>query len=478
MSKTLLFYDLETSGINPKESRIMQFACQRTDLTLNKIGEPQNILVKLSNDILPDPQAIFVTGITPQQSVADGITEAEFLKIFHNETALKDTIFVGFNSVRFDDEFIRYTNYRNFYDPYEWQWKDGRGKWDLLDVIRMTRALRPNGINWPVENGKPTNKLESMTRENNILHVGAHDALSDVLALVHLAKLIRDKQSKLFDYLLDLMSSKYNITKLVESNKPFVYTSGKYSSDYEKTTVVVKLVDHPKRQGALVFDLRFNPNDYINLSVEELVKAWRPKDKEAPELPIKSMQFNRCPAIAPLGVLDNESQKRISLPLTTIQANFNILQNIKTDFSIKVISALKILDADQDLKYSNNEKSVDAKLYDGFFVEGDKSQMHKIRLANPEDLNSSHVKFSDKRLMQLLPLYKARNYPNKLSSEELDEWESYRKDYLLSGDIDSRMQKFLNSIIELSKNDTLDSNKKYLLEELKLYAESIFPSSE
>src|ERR1700744_3137298 len=146
MANTFFFYDLETSGFNPRSARTMQFAGQRTDLKLKPVGKPVNLLIKLTPDILPDPDAILVTGITPQQTLADGLTEAEFLKFFYEEVVRPGTIFIGFNSVRFDDEFMRFLLYRNFYDPYEWQWKDGNSRWDLLDLVRMTRALRPDGI--------------------------------------------------------------------------------------------------------------------------------------------------------------------------------------------------------------------------------------------------------------------------------------------------------------------------------------------
>src|ERR1700741_3342223 len=163
MSTSFYFYDLETSGVNPREARIMQFAGQRIDMGLNPIGEPHNIIVRLTDDVVPDPDAILITGITPQQTITDGVTEAEFLKQFHEEVAVPGTIFVGFNTVRFDDEFMRYIQYRDFYDPYEWQYADGKSRWDLLDVVRMTRALRPEGIEWPVDSkGVATNRLETL----------------------------------------------------------------------------------------------------------------------------------------------------------------------------------------------------------------------------------------------------------------------------------------------------------------------------
>lgn len=272
MAQSLFFYDLETSGINPRSARVMQFAGQRTDLRLKPIGEPVNLIVKLTDDILPEPDAIMITGITPQQTKSEGITEAEFLKIFNEEVSVPGTIFVGFNSVRFDDEFMRYLHYRNFYDPYEWQWQDGRSRWDLLDVVRLTRALRPDGIKWPVDvAGKPTNRLELLTALNGLEHTDAHDALSDVRATIALARLIYNKQTKLFDYLLSLRGKK-EVAALVDAGQPFVYASGKYPAENEKTTVVAKVTDHPTRQAALVYNLRHDPTEYFDKTAEELAR--------------------------------------------------------------------------------------------------------------------------------------------------------------------------------------------------------------
>ena len=170
MAQTFFFYDLETSGLSSRQDRIMQFAGQRTDMNLEPIGEPYNILVKLNDDTLPSPDALMVTGISPQKTLEEGYTESEFSRILTEEIFTPDTIAVGYNNVRFDDEFVRHLFWRNFYDPYEWSWKDGRSRWDLLDVIRMTRALRPDGIIWPLDTeGRATNRLELLTKENGIV---------------------------------------------------------------------------------------------------------------------------------------------------------------------------------------------------------------------------------------------------------------------------------------------------------------------
>ena len=475
MAQSLFFYDLETSGISPRSARVMQFAGQRTDLKLKPIGEPVNILVKLTDDILPEPDAILITGITPQQTKIDGVTEAEFLKIFSEEVSVPGTIFVGFNSVRFDDEFMRYLQYRNFYDPYEWQWQDGRSRWDLLDVVRLTRALRPDGIKWPVDAaGKPTNRLELLTGINNLEHTDAHDALSDVRATIAVARMIYNKQTKLFDYLLSLRGKK-EVAALVDSGQPFVYASGKYPGEFEKTTVVTKVADHPTKQGALVYDLRHDPTQYFDKTPAELADLWRwKKDDPTPRLPVKTLQFNRCPAVAPLGVLDEASQKRLKLDLKTIQANRKKLADAK-GFATKLLEAVEILNKDQQTRLLSNQLDVDAQLYDGFFSKPDQTTMRAVRVAEPADITSFADDFQDPRLKALLPLYKARNYPKSLTPEEQMVWEQYRLHALTDGGKQSRFHRFFTRLEDLAAMKHLGQDKQFLLEELRLYGESIMP---
>lgn len=474
MATTFYFYDLETSGINPREARIMQFAGQRTDMDLNPIGEPHNILIKLTDDVVPEPDAILITGITPQQTLTDGITEAAFLQQFHEEVATPGTIFVGYNTVRFDDEFMRFLHYRNFYDPYEWQWTDNKSRWDLLDVVRMTRALRPDGIKWPVDvNGKATNRLELITKLNDISHEAAHDALSDVRASIDVARLIKDKQPKLFDFLLN-MRSKKEIEKLVTAGQPFLYSSGKYDSEFEKTTAVARIADHPKRQGALVFDLRHDPTQFIGMSAAELATAWRRRrDDPGLRLPVKTVQYNRCPAIAPLGVMDEASAKRLKLSIETIQENLKKLS--QANLAPKVLEALELLDKQQQTSFLQNELEVDARLYDKFIGDVDKTNCRVVRGASVDELSHLDLDFKDDRLQALLPLYKARNYPKALSEEERASWEQFRQRKLMGGKQNSRLARFFNRLAELAARTDLTASQQYILEELQLYGQSIMP---
>jgi exodeoxyribonuclease-1 len=475
MQNSFLFYDLETSGVNSRRARIMQFAGQRTDMDLEPIGEPFNILIKLTEDVLPDPEAILVTGITPQKTLAEGVTETEFVDIFDKQINKPGTIFIGFNSVRFDDEFMRFLFWRNLHDPYQWQWKDNNGRWDILDVSRMTRALRPEGIKWPFDSeGKPTNRLEYLSSVNKLDHTEAHDALSDVKATIALAKLIKQKQPKLFSYLLNFRHKK-TIQEFIESNDTFIYSSGKYSAKFEKTAVVAQVGPNSGGNGSYVYDLRHDPDDFINLKPEELAKLWRyDKEKKTTPLPIKSLQYNRCPAIAPLSVLDEKSQKRLSIDLKNISGNRKKLRDAK-NFHNNLLKAAEILNNDRiqtDIVVSDLD--VDNRLYDNFVSDKDKLTLEKIRSGSPDDINNFASKLSDARLKTMLPLYKARNYPDSLSSEERSSWEDYRKRMLLSGDENSSLAKFNKRLNELVSGKT-DKSKKYLLEELHLYSQSILP---
>jgi exodeoxyribonuclease-1 len=456
----------------------MQFAGQRTDIDLKPIGVPFNILIKITPDVLPEPDAIMITGITPQDTLRDGITEAEFVKIFQDEISTPGTIFLGYNTVRFDDEFMRCLLYRNFCEPYQWQYKDGRGKWDLLDLARMTRALRPEGIEWPfAPDGKPTVRLEYMTKVNGLDHENAHDALNDVYASIAVAKLIKDKQPDLYNYLYK-HRDKNSVKELVEGGQPFVYTSGKYSNEFLKTTVVSLVAKHPNKDCAVVFDLRHDPSEFLDMAPHELVERWKwVKDRESapPRLPAKTIKYNRCPAVTKIGAIkDPAVQERLGINMGVIAANLKKLKS-NPDFAKNIISALAMMDEQQQTQWVVDDQDVDCQLYDGFLGDHDCRLLPVIRAAEPDKLSGFIEEVHDKRLKGLLPLYKARNYPATLTGEERAAWEAFCKQRLLGGQTKSRLARFGRRLEELS-GTKLSQNQQFALEELRLYAESIMPA--
>jgi exodeoxyribonuclease I len=471
MPGSFYFFDLETTGFSPRDDRIMQFAGQRTDMDLNPVGQPDNILVKITPDVLPQPDAVLVHGITPQQTLIDGITEAEFVKYLTSQVCTADTIMVGYNNLRFDNEFIRFTLWRNFTDAYEWCWKEGCSTWDLLDVARMTRALRPDGIIWPfAPDGKPSNRLEYLTAVNKLEHANAHDALSDVLAAIDVAKLIKNKQPKLFDYLLKHRSKKM-IAPLVGAGQPLVYTSGRYPGEFEKTSIAVMAAQKPDKSGALMYDLRIDPDEFKDLPVAELARRWKARGDDAPYFPVKELKYNRCPAVAPLGVVDDAAYKRLKLHKELIANHFAKLKRAQ-GFGDKLLQALEQVWPPRQTGLVDDPQKVDGQLYDSFIGDADRSKMSVIRAAKPAELDKLGVEFSDGRLKLLLPLYKARNFPKFLDDDEQAAWRDF-----IAAKLSSELPVFFKRLEEVAKTPGLDAEKRYLLEELNLYAQSITPAA-
>lgn len=457
----------------------MQFAGQRTDLALNPVGQPTNTLICLSEDTLPSPDAVLITGITPQATLSEGVSEAVFLASFTESIATPGTIFVGYNTVRFDDEFMRYLHYRNFYDPYEWQWQDNRSRWDMLDVVRMTRALRPDGIQWPFDtDGKPSNRLELMAAVNGLDHRQVHDALSDVDATIALSRMIRNKHERLFDFLL-AMRDKRRVAELVHATEPFLYTSGTYASEFAKTTIVSRVCERPTRQASFVYDLRYDPAQYKKTSPQQLAELWKwQRSKDVERLPIKTLQYNRVPAIAPLSVLDKESQKRLQLDLKVIEKHRATLAHM-SDFKDRLCQAWELIEGPQteliQTTAAATDQDVDALLYTGFFEAQDKQNMRVVRAAAAEELGSLDLQFEDPRLKMLLPLYKARNYPQAMTSDEHQVWDQFRAKRLLGDGVQSRMAVFFSKLQEIADRKSLTQEQSYLVEELRLYGETIMP---
>jgi len=497
---TFYFYDLETSGINARAQRIMQFAGQRTDMDLNPIGEPDNWLVQLTDEVLPDPEAVLITGITPQKTKEEGYTEAQFLELFFDKVCQPDTVITGYNSVRFDDEFMRNTLWRNFYDAYEWQWQDGRSRWDLLDVVRMVRALRPEGVEWPFaparrkgmsEHGSivapkdgdedtaslvPSNRLELLTQLNKLEHSNAHDALSDVYATIAVAKLLKENQPKMFDYLLSMRGKKAVLDLVsVDDPKPFLYTSGRYGNTWNKTTAVIPVAS-AEHGSVLIYDLRVDPTPYAKLDDEALSQALFTRDQETEILPVKVLKPNACPAVAPLGVLDDKAEKNIQLTTSEIASNYNKLSSI-VGFIERIGQLYESYSSARRSGYDTNTDP-DFQLYDGFVDGGDKQKQRVVRVADANTLADLSLDFSDPRLIALLTRYKARNFSNSLTSDERESWESYRADRITRG-VPGQIAIGLygQKLAELGEQKT-DDTSRFLLQELELWAQNILPITE
>ncbi len=422
---TFYWNDYETFGIDPTCDRAAQFAGVRTDEDLNVIEEPLVIYCQPAHDMLPDPEACLVTGITPQKALEHGVPEPEFISRIHDELSRAGTCGVGYNSIRFDDEFTRYTLYRNFFDPYEREWKNGNSRWDIIDMLRLARALRPKGIEWPTHpNGRPSFKLEHLATANGISH-NPHDALSDVHATIELAKRIKTHQPKLYQYVHE-NRNKHSVARQINifSKSPLLHVSRMYPAESGCIAMVAPVTSHPTNQnGIIVYDLSVDPNPLLTLSVEDIrERVFTPADK-LPEgiarIPLKTIHLNKCPVVAPCNTLKLGHSELVEIDVPTCLAHGESIKHAK-DLNAKIWQVFK------SNNFEKGERDPDHSLYSGFFKDDDKAKMKLIRSQPADKLGKLRLSFRDPRIPELLFRYRARNYPETLSSEENTRWEAYR----------------------------------------------------
>ncbi|MDH5711769.1 MAG: exodeoxyribonuclease I [Gammaproteobacteria bacterium] len=477
MSNSIYWYDYETFGIDPRYDRLAQFGGIRTDEDLNIISDPLVIYCKPADDMLPDPYACLVTGITPQKALADGLIEAEFIATIHKEFSQPGTCIAGFNSIRFDDEFTRNSLYRNFYNPYTHEWQHGNSRWDLIDIVRLTRALRPEGINWPVDNdGRPSIRLELLTEANGIKHEAAHDAMSDVYATIAMAKLIREKQPRLFDYMYGLRK-KNEVSKLLNlrTHEAVLHVSSMYSAERSAIAMVMPICQHPTNKNSIiVYDLSEAPDDFIQIDTNELSGRLYTKASELPEgvkrVPLKDVHINKCPVIVPLKTMDTTTAERLQIDIEACEANRQI-----------ILEQIDVLSEKTRQVFGHSDfpevSDPDAQIYSGgFFSDADYGRMDRIRKSSADELAQLNLTFDDPRLPEMLFRYRARNYPESLSADERQRWNEFRRERFTDPAASPRtLNRFMADIEELQNGDETTGAQLVILEELLAYAETIKP---
>ena len=453
MNSSIFWYDYETTGINPRSDRALQMAGIRTDADLNEIEAPVNIYCQPSDDILPHPAACVITGITPGRLAEQGLCEADFMTRVHAQLAAPGTCGAGYNTLRFDDEVTRYSLYRNFFDPYAREWQGGNSRWDLIDVVRAAYALRPEGIVWPEDDGRVTLKLERLTAANGIAHGQAHDALSDVRATIALARLVRDKQPRLYAYLFGLRG-KQQVQEQIRLMQPLVHISGRFSAARHYLGVVLPLAWHPQNRNALIVcDLHHDPRPLLEEDAATLRQRLYTRREELLEgqlpVPLKLLHINRCPVIAPLKVLRSEDQQRMQLDMTMFSERVQRLVDGQALWQPKLATV-----------YSGDEfaasEDPEQQLYDGFIGDRDRRLCEQVRIAEPDQLANQRWPFDDDRLPELLFRYRARNFTDTLTSEEQQRWLSFCRKRLTMPEYGApnTLQSFTAALAELSLNAT------------------------
>ncbi|MCM2973160.1 exodeoxyribonuclease I [Larsenimonas suaedae] len=475
MTSSFLFHDYETFGADPRRDRPSQFAAIRTDDDFNVIGEPVIWYCQPADDYLPHPDACLLTGITPQKARREGMPEAEFAGRINELMQTSNTCALGYNTLRFDDEISRHLFYRNFIDPYAREWQNGNSRWDLIDAVRAFYALRPDGIEWPErEPGVPSFKLEHLSAANGIDHGNAHDALADVYATIELAKLLKSKNAKLFDYLLSLKSKHVVSEKLdITRQKPMLHVSRRYPAARGCSALIVPLAKHPTNpNGVIVYDLAVDPAPLFELSADDIRARVFASAEELSEgttrIPLKVIHINRSPVVMPISVVDERVAERLSIDKATAEQHWQGLAG-RTDVAEKARAVFSEPPGD-------SVQDPDLMLYGGaFFGSTDKREMAKVREAEPEALTQWSPSFQDPRLEEMLFRYRARNYPETLSGEEKAQWDRFRWERMNSPQLSSLTLRDFARLIERYNQSELEESKRHILEELVLYVEAMMP---
>lgn len=425
MTKTIYWYDYETFGRDPRRDRAAQFAGVRTDENLNRIGDPLVLYCKPAPDFLPEPGACLITGITPQLALEKGVSEAEFIKQIHREFSAPGTCVAGYNSIRFDDELTRQLLYRNFYDPYEREWKHGNSRWDIIDMLRLCAATRPEGIAWPRdESGYVSFRLDQLTIANGIEHGAAHDALADVIATIEMAKRVKQAQPKLYEYVYQLRDKRRVLDEIdLVTRKPLLHVSMMYPARLGCLALVMPICMHPNNpNGVIVVDLRDDPCGWLGLSSAQLRERVFTSQAELAEgvrrVPLKILHINKCPIVTSPAVLTLDLAASFEIDLDRSRQHWQSL--VENPGLTSLVSAVFAEEPEA------RETDPDFMIYSGgFFSENDRSLLRTIRATTPRDLGRLDLPFRDRRLATLLLRYRARNFSETLSTEELAIWQEH-----------------------------------------------------
>lgn len=436
--QTFLWHDYETFGADPRRDRPAQFAAVRTDAELNETGDVVELFCQPTPDFVPDVQACLITGITPQTCLERGMPEHAFARGVEAALAQPQTIGVGYNSIRFDDEVTRFLLWRNLIDPYAREWQNGCGRWDLLDVVRTAYALRPEGIEWPKhEDGRASFRLEHLTAANGITHEAAHDALSDVRATIALARLLRQRQPRLFDFCLSLhrkekVAAEMGLPTTPQTAKPFLHVSGMFGPERGCLAVMWPLASHPvNRNEVIAWDLAQDPRVLADLSAADIRERLFTRADALPEgitrLPIKTIHLNRAPiVIGNCRTLTPAQAERWGVDQAAIDRHAAWAQALP-DLSAVWAQVLRKPEA------GGPARDVDSDLYGALVGNADRRRLQRLRELSPPELALDRTGFDDERLTELVWRYRARNFPQSLSAAEVERWQRFCQSRVVDG---------------------------------------------
>lgn len=429
--QTFTFYDLETFGTDSQRDRIVQFAAIRTDSEFNPT-ERTIIYCCPPKDYLPSVEAIMVTGITPAYAAANGFKENVFIEKVLEFLTRPNNCVLGYNSIKFDDEFIRHTAYRNFFPAYKFNTSNSSSRWDILPLTRLCAALCPEGINFPIveDENRYDLRLEALTVANNLPHQHAHDALSDVEATIALARLIKNKQPQMFNYVFNhkTKNSLYQILNDPHTGqlmqRPMVTINTHFGPEHLFTGVVLPICYDEHMSNIYCWDITQPIDNFSDLPSPEELDCDATK---LSDLGIIKIKLTACPIIVPYNVLTKNSRaERVMINMQQVEETLTYLRN--NNLLQEFLSSYIAKYTEYYSSKNSSKRDPDLCLYsltynsrrDSYQDSNTSERMHAEEKNNPQIIND--ISFLNQDLENLLFLYKARNFEFLLNPEEQMKW--------------------------------------------------------
>ncbi len=385
-SNSFYWYDLETTGLSTRWDRITQFAGQRTDLDLNPVGDPYVTYVRFPPEVLPDPESVLITGITPQRLQAEGISEWEAINRIYALLSKLGTCTIGYNNLSFDDEFIRFALFRNLLPPYKREFNQGNSRFDLYTVVRAAAAMRPGRIQWPTnDEGVISPTLAALALENGIDPSGAHDALRDVQMSIELARLIKRAEPRMWAYLLEHRSRQAVERVLQDGSRFYLNVSSVYGARRRFAAPVRVLATNPEISSrVLVADLTADLSMLESATPEELNEARFLSKEEAAtsnrtRLAVFEVATNKCPVFVGLDALNNSLADRLQADVDTLNNNIEFLERIGQQGLESRLH--QMMRASNERPLPEADRDVSERLYEGFIERSDERLCETIHQA-------------------------------------------------------------------------------------------------
>jgi exodeoxyribonuclease-1 len=474
MKKTYLFYDIETTGLNKAFDQVLQFAAIRTDRQLNEI-ERHTLTVKLRPDVIPSPGAM----ITNRLSVADlasGLSEFEAIRQIHELLNQRETISLGYNSLGFDDEFLRFSFHRNLLPPYTHQFQNGCRRMDLLPIAVMFWLYNREVITWPQIRSKPSLKLEHIREANQLAAGPAHDATVDVAATVELTRRFF-KNQKMWNYLMGYFEKETDVHRIAEIPAAFQSALGEHrkglmvSSEYgpgQMYQIPVLSIGNSIPYSNQTLWLRLDLPELRETKTGSIAESTWIERKRYGEPGILLPPNQRY-----MKFLGDDRKAVVAENLTWLQSNpskFQQIANYHREFTYPFIPNL----------------DPDAALYQiGFFTRSDEKLFKEFQTAplDEKEAIAKRLKSQDARTLAVRLL--CRNYPQQISPDLAGEFKAYLRRINPAREDDAiidyrevpRMTPSgaLAEIRRLKKSGKLDNQQKKLLDDLQNYIKNNFP---